>query len=110
MERREKRYAEALLEIALENEATDDFQKGLEIINEAYSGCGELRDFLGAPEIPGKVKKDALRRMFEGKVRHEVLNLILLLVDRRSVKLIPGIAEQYSKLAEKNKNILTLEI
>lgn len=93
-----KRYAKALYEVAAESGITE---QAIAELKEAVTVLAhpELDLALGHPNIDANVKTDLLRRIFEGKVSEAVLNLLLLLVERKRVELIPAVCDEFVRIA-----------
>lgn len=107
---KEKRYAQALLEIGLESDSLEKFQKDLEIASEVYATNTQLTEYLLRPEISDDLKKCLIVELFKSEVSVEILNLLQLLIDRKSTKSISGIAKEFVILADEKRKILNIEI
>lgn len=106
----ENRYAEALINIAAEKNELDVYQQDLGVISGAFTGLPEFKSFLLNPETEVGEKKTALQRMFQSNIRDEVLNLILLLIDKGRVKYLPGIYVEFVRLADDRRSVLSMKI
>jgi F-type H+-transporting ATPase subunit delta len=101
-------YAQALLELA--------DQRGSRTA--VVENCRELADGLGPAVIAqlndprlGKAKaKDALRAAFAGKLEREVLDLLLLLVDRNRLGDAPAIAAEAVRTAEREVGLVRVQL
>lgn len=105
-----KRYAEALVDISLESNQLDDYQQQLQTISDIYMKEDELRTFLNDNRIKPSTKKELIKKVFEGKLKIEILNFLLLLIDRRRIDLLPEICKEYVLIANKKRNILNMTI
>jgi F-type H+-transporting ATPase subunit delta len=105
----DKRYAEALVDVAEEKNSIDTVQTELGTFAELYSGQSEFARFFLAPEIGKKEKKDAIKGMFSGS-GSVMLPFLQLLIDKDRIKNLPGIYKEYVDMADKRKKILHLEI
>ncbi|MCR4437118.1 MAG: F0F1 ATP synthase subunit delta [Clostridiales bacterium] len=106
----EKRYAEALIGISEKNGEIDAYQEDLQEITSLFNQDEEFRFFLLNPEIAVSSKKAVVEKLWEGAIRKEVLNFLKLILDKDRVKYLPGILEEYIRLADKRKNILSITI
>lgn len=106
----EKRYAEALVEIALKGENIDRFQKELEIITDMYDKHQEFKEFFDDMQIPFKDKKAVIEKSFEGKTADELKNFLVLLAQRKRMDLLTGIKRQFTKIADKRRNLLNIQV
>lgn len=106
----EKRYAEALVDIAVRNGALDSYQNELLEVADLFSTNEEFRVFLLNPEIKNEYKKSTLGKIFEKEIAGNLLNFMLLLLDKKRMNIFPGIVEEYIKLADKERNVLKMDI
>ena len=96
------RYAKAILDIAVDNKATDAVESDMRAVVSTISNSKELKDLLASPIIKGKVKKMALSNIFKGS--HAITQgLIKLLVDNRRVGMFNEVALKYIILNEQLK-------
>ncbi len=96
------RYAKAILDLAVENKATDDLEKDMRSISSTVSESKELRDMLASPVVSGASKKKALKEIF--KDGHSITEgLISMLVDNKRVGMLNEVAFKYLILNEKLK-------
>ncbi len=96
------RYAKAILDLAVENKATDAVANDMRSITETIANSSELREMLASPVIKGADKKQALTTIFTGG--HAISEgLIGMLVDNKRVSLLNEVAEKYIILNEQLK-------
>ncbi len=111
-----KRYAKALIELALDtsnakdcisvDKIYDDFSFCLQAINENK----ELKDFLFAPPVSKEDKKDVLEKIFEGKIDNRILNFLFLLNENSRLEISDEILGALKKYIDEEKNILNVDI
>ncbi|KNY28511.1 F0F1 ATP synthase subunit delta [Pseudobacteroides cellulosolvens] len=106
----DKRYAEALVEIADNANAIDEFQHELVEIIGIYKDQQDFRLFLNNPEVKIDTKKETLKSIFSKDLRPEILNFLLLLLDKDRIKHLPGINDEFIKLADIKRNTLNMTI
>ena len=106
----EKRYAEALVNISVEKNMIEKHQEELGLVANLYSSQEDLKNFLLNPKTDIDARKDLLRNVFKGRIQDEVLNFLLLLLDKGRIKYLHGIYEEYVRLAEEKQNILSMDI
>ncbi len=106
----DKRYAEALVEIADKANAIDEFQHELMEIIGIYKDQQDFRLFLNNPEVKIDTKKGTLKNIFSKDLRPEILNFLLLLLDKDRIKHLPGINDEFIKLADIKRNTLNMTI
>jgi F-type H+-transporting ATPase subunit delta len=96
------RYAKAILDLAVENRATDAMEKDMQNIVNTISGSQELREMLASPVVKGLAKKEALMAIFSDA--HKVIEgAISMLVDNKRVSMLNEVASKYLILNEKLK-------
>lgn len=96
------RYAKAILDLAVENKATDALEKDMQNVVGTISESNELREMLASPVIKGAAKKDALLAIFSDS--HKVTEgAITMLVDNKRVGMLNEVASKYLILNEKLK-------
>ncbi len=107
---KEKRYAEALISISSSQDAMEGYQQELTALSRIYRDEASFREFLLDPGTDIALKKDAVTSIFGGRVRVELVDLLLLLADKGSMSNLPGIANEYALMADEKRNILNIEI
>lgn len=96
------RYAKAILDLAVENKATDAVEKDMRSVVSTVSDSKELRDMLSNPVISGSAKKDVLKEVFKGS--HAISEgLMNMLVENKRVSLLNEVAIKYIILNESLK-------
>ncbi|MCX8129558.1 MAG: F0F1 ATP synthase subunit delta [Clostridia bacterium] len=106
----EKRYAKALIDVALTGGNSDVFQKELQYVVDIFNNQSDFKCFFLNPEVKNEIKKDTVKKLFDGKLKPEMVNFLLLLLDKGRINLLNGINKEYSELADKMKNILYMTI
>lgn len=96
------RYAKAILDIAVDNKATDAVEKDMRTVVTTISESKELKDMLASPILKGEAKKEALLAIFKGS--HSISEgLIKLLVDNKRIDMLNEVALKYIILNEQLK-------
>lgn len=106
----EKRYAEALLDVAVQENEIDAYRQELQTVVAAFEENKDFRLLLLNPCAGSEMKKDIVGRIFTNSVRKEVSSLMLLLLDKRRIKCLPGILKEYVKLADRKTRMLGIRI
>ena len=102
------RYAKAILDLAVENKATDAVEKDMRSVVETFAESQELREMLASPVIKGSEKKQALTTVFAGG--HSISEgLIGMLVDNKRVSLLNEVAEKYSAFNIKCRSLFNTQ-
>ncbi len=92
-----RRYAEAVFEISVEQQALDRWRADISVIAE-YFGSHQLKFVLGEPNIRFERKEQIVRDLLSAKVQPEALSFALVLTERSLVGLTPRIKEAFESL------------
>ncbi len=106
----DKRYAEALINLAVEKDVIEAYQNELTVLSDIYGSERELRAFLLSPKNSVDTKKSMLSSLFGGKVQPDLLNLLFLLLDKGRISFLPGIGREFIRLADEKRSILHIAI
>ncbi|MBP1737453.1 MAG: synthase delta subunit [Oscillospiraceae bacterium] len=106
----DKRYAEALFRIALQENAINTYQEELVAVSGLYETNGEFRNFLLYPQYDGKLKKQVLNTLFEHELGKNMLNFLMLLLDKNRITLLPTISREFVRLADEHNRVLNITI
>jgi F-type H+-transporting ATPase subunit delta len=106
----DKRYAEALINLAVERDVIEAYQNELTVLSDIYGSERELRAFLLNPKNSVDTKKSMLSSLFGGKVQPDLLNLLFLLLDKGRIGFLPGIGREFIRLADEKRSILHIAI
>jgi F-type H+-transporting ATPase subunit delta len=106
-----RRYAKALVEIGQETGSLDALVDELTRASEAYEASHELRHALENPLVPHPSKKAVVVEIAEKLgVGPITLNTLQLLVDRRRMRVLPGIAQLMKEMNDLKKGVLRAEV
>ena len=105
-----KRYASAMLSVALKEGAVDQVEGHLNALKAAYQADAAFRGALAQPHIPKAARKKMLRKPFEGKTLPAFLELLDLLVDKHRINLIPDIADSFDLLSDESQNLVRVRV
>lgn len=93
------RYAKAILDLAVDNKATDAVEKDMRSVLATISGSSELKEMLMSPVIKSELKKNALTAIFRGS--HSITEgLINVLIENKRIDLLDEVAEKFIILNE----------
>ena len=106
----ERRYAEALVDISEQAGAVDVFQHELQTVVDLLDNQADFKFFVLNPEIRIETKKAVFRKLFGNRAKPDMLNFLLLLIDKGRIKSLPGILREFVKLADKKRSILNMTI
>lgn len=105
----DKRYAEALVDVAESKNSLAETQEELKTFAEAYASIPEFGSYFHSPEIGRDEKKGTLKMFFKDS-DSELLPFLLLLADKGRLANLPGIYNEYVEIADKRKKVLHLEV
>lgn len=96
-----KKYAEALAELRQGETVIED----LKLVKEAFDNNPEFLEFFANPQYPTEQKTLVLSKVFKDKVQKEVLNTLMILLERRRIELAPYLLACYKEIYYKRENI-----
>ena len=107
-----KRWAKALMELALENEniSKEDILDDLKEISDTIDSSDELTNVINNPSISTEEKQVVLCKLFQNSIMPIVYNFIFALNLRKRVSIISEIAVEFEKELEKIKNITRVNV
>jgi F-type H+-transporting ATPase subunit delta len=97
-----KRYAEAILELAVERDQIEEWLASLERLSGALSR--EVLRLLDAPSVSFQIRRQALEAATKAEPG-AVRALLLLLLERRAIELIPDITRSLRTLLDQRAGI-----
>lgn len=98
------RYAQALFELAKQEDLLDACKEDLHVIVEGMVQYPELFALLKHPRIDKKERKDIVMKSFSGGQTY-VMNFVKLLIDRNRFASIKEIEKRYQELYNEEKGI-----
>jgi len=103
-------YAEALLQVAQEQNDLDVVKKELDEIIPALVDDTAVSDFLLTPNIAREKKAEIVKRVLDGKASTRVMNFLLTVIRRGRQEFLGAIYEEFLVLYRRAKNILVVEV
>lgn len=104
------RYAEALYEVAVREDAVDKIENELKSINEVLSSSPELKKILFHPRITAAEKREVLHNLFAGRVSELTLNFLDVVVDHRREAFIEDMVLVFTDMANKARNVSDVQV
>lgn len=101
-----KKYSNAILNLALENNNEDKVFDDINFIVETINSNKELKEFLDSPIIKNEDKKDIIQKLFSVHIEKVTLDFIYILIDENRLNILNEILNQYSESFYKVKNIV----
>lgn len=105
-----KRYANALLNIAIENGNIDQYKQDLEDLVYYFNTVPEFKPFINNPQVTKEDKKKVLCKIFGEDTDVLFLNFVQILIDKERVNYIQDILENYKTLLNEYKNIVLIKV
>lgn len=103
-------YAEALFDLALRHEGLEAYGDGIAAVAALLDENPSFRLFLETPRVDASDKKDVLRKAFGGQLPANLVNFLLVVVDKRRQRLLRGIAREFHGLVDEHMNRAHVEV
>jgi ATP synthase, F1 delta subunit len=94
-----REYAEALFELAVQENQTAEVSEGLETVISALMQTPEYRALLASPAIGREERLAALDAAFRDRIPRVLLGILRMMVSRRHVGELDDMAREYEELA-----------
>ena len=104
------KYSRAIFELAQEENKLDEYAKDLEKVQADAFSLPEAVKFFQNPLIPHQAKKDLLIKAFKDEVSAEVMNFLLILVDKSRIGIFNEIYEIFNGLKNQAQGILVADV
>jgi F-type H+-transporting ATPase subunit delta len=104
-----KRYALALLQIAKETDSLGVIEEELRVVKEVVQYNPELKAILNSSKLSLEKKKEIIKAAFTS-VNVNVLNTLLILIDRHREDQIIDLANEFLELANEEMGIAEAEV
>ncbi len=105
------RYAKAMLDMAADKGMAKDIYDEFENVSLTLNMSRELRSLTASPVFQLNKKKKIFQEIFRAEhISDEMLDFLLLLIDKRRGELILSIAHQYKKQYDVRNNRLPVDI
>ncbi|UCF19606.1 MAG: ATP synthase F1 subunit delta [Gemmatimonadota bacterium] len=103
-------YAEALLELALKDEAVELYAEQLGQFSSLLESEPDFRVFLETPRIDPAAKKRVVRDVFGGVMAGHLLRFLYVTIDKGRQHFLPAIAREFTTLLNEHLGRLEVEI
>lgn len=91
-------YGQALFDAAADRGKVDGIGEEYEAVTKVFADNPMLKKFLVIPNVPAPDKRLVAEKIFGGRISQELLNFMLILIDKRRIAAWDGIGRQYEKL------------
>lgn len=105
-----KRYAEALMDIAIDKGREGAYGAELDHIVDTIEGHEALKNAFYGIQFSTRDKQAALRRIFKDDLSEDVLHFLLLLVEKNRYPLLEEIREAYYAIRDRQRGVLDARI
>ena len=99
-----RNYAEALFDLASQNEGLERYQEAIEVVARLLDEDPKLRLFLETPRIDADDKKKVLKKALGGALPKPLVTFLQVVIDKRRQRLIRQIAREYHDLVDEKMN------
>jgi F-type H+-transporting ATPase subunit delta len=105
-----RRYAQALLMLAAERNAVDQYETELDSFLVLLKSDRAVKDLMDNPRVLPEEKKRALQNLIKNQFSPIVTNFLNLIIDKRREGLYKEIIGEYKKYADEVRNIIDAEV
>ncbi|RJQ09219.1 MAG: ATP synthase F1 subunit delta [Bacillota bacterium] len=106
----ERRYAQALFQAARNAGTVDEVERELDAVVRALFEDTPVRDYFLSDRAGLKAKRDLVLKAAAGAGQYLVRNFLLLCVDKRRERSLPGILRVFTALADKARGIVDAQV
>lgn len=99
------RYAQALIDTMTDLNQIDKLHHETNYVSQIIEKDESLRKILLSPRVIPSVKKDIIKKAFEGSISNILMNLIFLMIDKRRENLIVDVFKRFDQLAEEIRGV-----
>ena len=103
-------YAEALFELAQRHEGLEVYGNGIATVAALLDENPSFRLFLETPRVDAEDKKAVVRRAFGGQVPANLVNFLLVTIDKRRQRLLREIARAYAARVDEHMTRVHVEV
>jgi F-type H+-transporting ATPase subunit delta len=103
-------YAETLFDLAQRHEGLEVFGQGIKLVEDLLDQDPNFRLFIETPRIAAADKKGVIRKAFGGQLPAQLVNFLLVTVDKRRQRLLRNISVQYHALLDVHEGRTHVEV
>ena len=97
-----RNYAETLFELARKHGAIEEYGNALATVADLLDADPRFRVFLETPRIEDDERKAVVRKAFGSALPKNVVNFVLVTIDKRRQRLLRSISREYSLLVDEH--------
>ena len=105
-----KKYALSLYQIGQKQDALDEIQEGVRLVNSLYKSSNTFRYFLLTKKIANSDKKKILLDILKGSCSRYVLELIFIIIDKRDIKSLEAVIDRFFLAVNNESDIIPVRI
>jgi F-type H+-transporting ATPase subunit delta len=105
-----KNYAETLFELGRKHDAIAEYGAALDAVARLLDEDPRFRLFLETPRIDDEERKAVVKRALDGKLPKNVVNFVLVTIDKRRQRLLREISRQHNQLLDAHLNREHVEV
>lgn len=95
-----RRYAKALLEVAVEREKVRDLEEQVNLLTEIYQKNEDLQQFLNNPLVDREEKEEGIKEILSGQFDEEIILLVVNLIRKEKASILPDVSRMYDDMAD----------
>ncbi|MTI66855.1 MAG: F0F1 ATP synthase subunit delta [Firmicutes bacterium] len=99
-----KRYGSAFFQLAKEENIVKEMYEEFEFVNDTVKNEKDLKILLESPRLNADEKKEIVENIFSGKVNDKLLGLLKLIIEKRRIKSLNDIFNEFKTLVDKDNN------
>jgi F-type H+-transporting ATPase subunit delta len=99
------RYAEALLEIAIQKKRLNEFKAQAKMVSRLLNENPKFTQLFEKTQLSSVEKKTMLQTVFGSQIDEMLINLMCLLIDKKRVRMMPMILMDFVHLVNQNQSI-----
>lgn len=103
-----ERYARALIRDA--GESADEIVENLSAVVSVLRDNEKLKVFFESPRVDRRIKHNVLKEALQNRVIDRVMNLVLLLIDKKREQILEPVSEFLSALNQRRKGVVPATI
>ena len=98
-------YGQALYDVARERGIIEEVNEEYKAVSKVFHDNPQLRKLFLVPMISAMNKRDVAEKVFGGRISKELLNFILILIDKRRISAWDSIGRYYEKIVLENDGL-----
>ncbi len=103
-------YAEALFELALENEMADTYYEQMMTVRALFSDNMDYVELLSSPSVPTEEKLSIIDSAFEGRIDDNIVSFLKLLCERGRAGLFFACFDDFERLYNEHKKVMLVKV